>query len=183
MLFSFVCCLSVLVVTWKTSCGTSTSSHYGNYSAKAPAIESFPACSFCTSQGNSKSQCHLLKTFKCGPSSRLHDRWGDPPHVTPPPYKQAPSVLVKIVEYWPSCCFVLFFVFAFFFLSSGSIKTQKERCSHLDQTGLVYQGLIMWPKREFFYWGTNSGNVEPAQSASQLVHGFLFIFPFADSAV
>ena len=152
MLFSFVCCLSVLVVTWKTSCGTSTSSHYDNYSAKAPAIESFPVCSFCTSQGNSKSPCHLLNTFKCGPSSRLYDRWGDPPHVTPPPCKQAPSVWSRLLSIdQVVVVVVLFFVFAFFFLSSGSIKTQKERCSHLDQTSLVYQGLIMWPKRDFFF--------------------------------
>ena len=80
----FVCCLSVVVVTWKTSCRTSTSSHHSNYSTKAPPIKSFPACGFCTSEGNLKSQCHLLNTLKCGPWSRVHNRWGDPPHVTSP---------------------------------------------------------------------------------------------------
>ena len=134
VIFLFVCCLSVLVVTWKTSCRASTSSHHGNYSAKASPIESFPACSFCTSQGNLNSQCHLLNTLKCGPWSRLHVRWGDLPHVTSPiwgPHLHVNSPQVRRQDGWKLAkslllfrFFFLFFLF-FSFLLSGSIKTQK----------------------------------------------------------
>ena len=116
--FFFVCCLSFVVVTWKTSCRASTSSHHGNYSAKAPPIESFPACSFCTSQGNLKSQCHLLNTLKCGPWSRLHVRWGDLPHVTSPiwgPHLHVNSPQVRRQDGWKLAKSLLLFRFFFVF--------------------------------------------------------------------
>ena len=137
MLFCFVCCLYVLVVTWTTSCRTSTSSHYGNYSAKAPAIESSPACNFHTSQGNSKSQCHLLNTFKCGPSSRLYDKWGDPPHVTTPiwgPHLHVNRPQVSGQDGWELAKLLLLFCFVFLFIVG--VKKRTMHPSWLKKLGL-----------------------------------------------
>ena len=155
MLFSFVCCLSFVVVTWKTSCRTSTSSHHSNYSTKAPPIKSFPACGFCTSQGNLKSPCHLLNTLKCGPWSRLHDRGGWPATFnltylgTPPPCKQAPSVWSRLLNIGQVVVVVVVVLF-FSFLSSGSIKTQKP--SWPNKLGLSRTYFVA-KKRIFFIEG------------------------------
>ena len=159
----FVCCLSVLVVTWKTSCRASTSSHHGNYSTKAPAIESFPARGFCTSQGNLKSHCHLLNTLKCGPWSRLHDRWGDPPHVTSSIY--GPHLHVNRPQVCGQDCWVLaklllfcfVFCFCFFLFIVGVDKNTKRTMqpSWPNNLGLSRTYLLCGQKENFFSWGTN----------------------------
>ena len=164
MLFSFVCCLSFVVVTWKTSCRTSTSSHHSNYSTKAPPIKSFPACGFCTSQGNLKSPCHLLNTLKCGPWSRVHDRGGWPATFnltylgTPPPCKQAPSVLSRLLNIGQVVVVVVVVLFFFLFI----VGVDKNAKAILTEQAWSIKDLFCGQKENFFYWGTNSGNVEPA---------------------
>ena len=79
-------------------------------------------------------------------------------------------------------CFVFCFCFFFFFIVGVDKNTKRTmQPSWPNRLGLSRTYYVA--KKRIFYWGTNSGNVEPAQLVSQLVHGFLFIFPFADSAV
>ena len=161
--FFFVCCLSFVVVTWKTSCRASTSSHHGNYSAKAPPIESFPACSFCTSQGNLKSQCHLLNTLKCGPWSRLHVRWGDLPHVTSPiwgPHLHVNSPQVRRQDGWKLAKSLLLFRFFFFFFVFllfivGVDKNTKNNDAAIltERAWSIKADLLCGQKKNFFLEG------------------------------
>ena len=152
-LFFFVFCLSFVVVTRKTSCRTSTSSHHSNYSTKAPPVKSFPACGFCTSQGNLKSQCHLLNTLKCymlgGATRHMLPHF----HGTPPPCKQAPSVWSR----WLSICQVVVVVdvvlFFFFFIVWVDKNTKKNDAAILIEQTWSIKDVLCDQKQNYFLKG------------------------------